>query len=833
MALGESLIERRTLRDAILGHLARHRLVMLIAPPVSGKATLMGQIRQDLAESRGAAEPVTLIERFDALPAEVQARQALAIEAAAAAGEGRFLITSERPLHPLFAAARLRGQARELGLASLALDETQARALLGEALSAAVSARAMRALLEKTEGWVGAWTLLRTLLERGARAADLARGFSGADRDLAALFERLVLPAMDPEIADFLLQVGPFERVCEEMATAVTGRADALALLEAAARQCAFCEDLDRAGEWRRIHPLLRDYLAWRARRDDPARLAANLTRGAEWAAGRSDWLLASRLHAEAGEPDRAVEILVRYSDEVIAGRGEVLDFRRLAPSLARHPGHASQLGTELALGSVLSGDFAGAAGLLARLTAHGAPLSKAQRERLGAVSLNLDFGFERFDRVIAGAPRWLERETEASPRLRGMVAVALFWSCHAQADSAGARRAIAAARTEIARSEAPFLEAWLAIIEALDRLEHGRVTEAEILLESAAGEGGIRHTADLVRAATALEMGQAERAQRLLGESLDTGLRHSVTELALLGWSAAAALAWRDDAPEAALALLRTAEPLMASRHGERGRRLILLLRARLRLQAPSSDGLAPAAQDLAAAAEGPDALALSRTFVEALRLGQARLLIRQGDPRAALALLAPIIASSQRSGRLRAWGEASLMQGAALARTGEAERALRQVWRTLETLAGHGLRRTATDERLLLSPLIEALAERAAKAREAEEPAAVLVSDLAAEAGWPGPAGPLPAAESGPSLPVQLTEMERRVLNLTAEGCSNGEIAERAMIKVATVKWHLQNLFHKLDVRSRTAALAAARRAGLLGQVIANPRRADLTSP
>jgi LuxR family maltose regulon positive regulatory protein len=46
--------------------------------------------------------------------------------------------------------------------------------------------------------------------------------------------------------------------------------------------------------------------------------------------------------------------------------------------------------------------------------------------------------------------------------------------------------------------------------------------------------------------------------------------------------------------------------------------------------------------------------------------------------------------------------------------------------------------------------------------------------------------------------------------VLQLVGAGLSNRAIAERSIISVATVKKHIENIHGKLDVRSRTQALA-----------------------
>jgi DNA-binding CsgD family transcriptional regulator len=59
-------------------------------------------------------------------------------------------------------------------------------------------------------------------------------------------------------------------------------------------------------------------------------------------------------------------------------------------------------------------------------------------------------------------------------------------------------------------------------------------------------------------------------------------------------------------------------------------------------------------------------------------------------------------------------------------------------------------------------------------------------------------------------------LTERELEVLQLVAEGLTNREIARRLFISPATVRTHLEHVFEKLGVGSRTAAVRAAFIAG-----------------
>jgi DNA-binding CsgD family transcriptional regulator len=63
-----------------------------------------------------------------------------------------------------------------------------------------------------------------------------------------------------------------------------------------------------------------------------------------------------------------------------------------------------------------------------------------------------------------------------------------------------------------------------------------------------------------------------------------------------------------------------------------------------------------------------------------------------------------------------------------------------------------------------------------------------------------------------------TELTSRERQVLGLVAEGMRNRDIAERLVVSVRTVDHHVAAILRKLRARTRVAAVAEARRQGLL---------------
>ena len=153
------IIERRKLRRRLLETLDAYPLVLLVAPPVSGKTMLLAQIAADLRE-RGdsvAEGPdssdsnVTLLDRFDSLPGP---SPALEVERRIAEG-GRVILDTAFPR------LRLSNQVREFRLPELSLRQDDLTEFLGADPGDDKTERDIRALFDEVGGWIGAWNVVK------------------------------------------------------------------------------------------------------------------------------------------------------------------------------------------------------------------------------------------------------------------------------------------------------------------------------------------------------------------------------------------------------------------------------------------------------------------------------------------------------------------------------------------------------------------------------------------------------------------------------------------------------------------------------------------------
>jgi LuxR family maltose regulon positive regulatory protein len=145
-------------------------------------------------------------------------------------------------------------------------------------------------------------------------------------------------------------------------------------------------------------------------------------------------------------------------------------------------------------------------------------------------------------------------------------------------------------------------------------------------------------------------------------------------------------------------------------------------------------------------------------------------------------------------------------LLQALAADELGNRELARDRVARALEIAAPHDYVRAVLDE----SPRLLAYLPKARSV--APEFVDRLAEITEAQAGL------VPAEEEIERLVEPLSERELEVLRLIAAGLSNREIAAELVIAVGTVKRHINHIYGKLGVHSRTQALVRARELSLL---------------
>jgi LuxR family maltose regulon positive regulatory protein len=699
---------------------------------------------------------------------------ALSLAAALATESGgRLGITVASRADPDLALGRLRleGRLGEIRAAALAFTAAEAAELLaGYGLE--LREDQVERLLSRTEGWAAGLRLSALSVRSEPDVDRFLADFAGDNHAVADYLSGEVLGVQTPAVRAFLLRTSVVDRLCGDLADALTGGRDGARTLSELHRAGLFLLPVDRHETWFRYHPLFAELLQARLRLEHPDLVPALHARAARW-------LSAHGLGREA------LPHALRADDPPAMG------------------GLLSDQWLDLLLGGVEPDALLEAARLRAG----------DRRLAVAAAGACLEAGdAPRAEAVLAGAMSGERDDADA---------LAALLRARARADLRGARAAAArlGARGDRGPRAVPVDDAHRSLA-----LLHLGIVEFET--------GALDAAADTLDAASALAVdGRRERvlleclgrtaALELLGGRLTRAEAAAVAARSLAapaGWERSAACAWaysalaavhllRDELDEAE----RVADAAMTVAYAAAevpAAHVVRLLRAHLAVARGDVD------RGRALMRTVLDGLAITRPlvglWVDALGprpwadedectdpLGAAAVRLARGDALSALRRVQPLLEADvalHPTQRLHAWLLAAIA-GQALGHTRDASEA---VERALEIAAPERYRRPFADG----GGAVRRLLQRHASLPSAYAPVVAELIDALESVAVPPP-----------GLLEPLSERERDVLRLLPTLLPNTEIASELFVSVNTVKTHVKSIYRKLEVSSRRAAVARAR--------------------
>ncbi|MCC9077601.1 LuxR C-terminal-related transcriptional regulator [Litorilinea aerophila] len=192
------------------------------------------------------------------------------------------IVTREDPPLPL-SRLRARGQLTELRARDLRFTPDEAAVFLNQAMGLALSAEAVAALEARTEGWIAGLQLAALSLQGRADPSGFIQTFTGSHRFVLDYLVEEVLQRQPESIRTFLLQTAILDRLCGPLCDAVTGQEGGQEMLETLERGNLFVVPLDDERRWYRYHHLFAEMLLVRAQGEWPDRLPCLHRRASGW----------------------------------------------------------------------------------------------------------------------------------------------------------------------------------------------------------------------------------------------------------------------------------------------------------------------------------------------------------------------------------------------------------------------------------------------------------------------------------------------------------------------------------------------------------------------
>ncbi len=706
---------------------------------------------------------------------------------------------------------RARGELVEVRAADLRFTHDEVAAYLNDVVGLDLDATDIAALEGRTEGWVAALQLAALSLQGRDDPAGFIAGFAGDDRFVVDYLVEEVLGRQPDAVRRFLLQTSILDRLSGSLCDAVTGASDGRAVLELLDRSNLFVVRLDDSRQWYRYHHLFADMLGSHLREERPEEVVALHRRAAGWYDAAGEPVPAVRHALDAGDVEYAADLVERSVIGLLRERREAIA-RRWVDEL---PYDVVRRRPVLAVGLIgalmSSGDLATVPGrlddvgrLLADPPADLVVLDKAELARLpGAMetyraALALVAGdpagtVVHADRAIASAAPGDDLTVAAASALSGLAS----W---ATGDLEAAHRGytVAVQGLERAGNIADVLGCSITLGDL--RTTQGRLGDARrayqdaLDLAAAHEDGGaLRGTADMVVGLSqiALERGDLVEAAAHLARAAELGERLGLPQHPYRWRVARARLCEAQGDLDAAVALVEEAERVYVGDFSP-DVRPVPALRARLLL----AQGRVAEAQQWAEerGLSADDDLSYVREY-EHVTL--ARILLHRSE---GSALLERLRVAAEEGGRVGTLVEILALQALDRRDVVPLERALRlaEAEGYVGVFVGEG------------PAMVELLEVVSRQQPEWAYPRRLLdaVPRRGAE-----PAAPQPQQLVDPLSPRELD-----VLRLLATDLDGPGIARELVVSLNTVRTHTKNIYAKLAVNTRRAAVTRGRELGLL---------------
>jgi len=197
---------------------------------------------------------------------------------------------------PPFPLARMRasGEFLEVRAANLRFNSDETSTYFNDVMHVSLTAQDVEALDSRTEGWIAALQLAALSMQGREDNTDFIAEFAGDDRYIVDYLVEEVLQRQPEDVHVFLLQTSILGRLHGPLCDAVTGQGSGRAMLETLDRENLFLIPLDDRRGWYRYHHLFADVLRARLLHERPDEVNALHLRASEW-------------YHQKGEPNEAI----------------------------------------------------------------------------------------------------------------------------------------------------------------------------------------------------------------------------------------------------------------------------------------------------------------------------------------------------------------------------------------------------------------------------------------------------------------------------------------------------------------------------------------------